>query len=1074
MGNSIHPSIFLIPNDCRFKETIIKIAESFIKEYGEFFKIADYNITIDNLIKFKPTFLKKQESKTKGNLISHPFVLSFIDLSNKSWDYYFDFLNQLKESQLIRDNEHSDFRFFNIIVRDLSRNSPSQLNDFEFFENFETFLKDNRSNPNLSLSNIYNIMVDNYNEISGDKIERDDFVFNQLSEQLNLLLITTGDIIINLNHSGLPTSSDSTSSVRYNSIGLSSVGFNQEIVAECISLKRKSDFLQEILSNKLNDDKCLEITRETQSFFIDNFESLESEVKDNALSRVSFESSLLSDFEDFNNQQKDCNRHLSNSELAGITNLFLRKIDLSVKPFKEKLKTTEEQAISYSRSKEQSLNNLIKIFTTKLFDSYNPKDSILAGIYGLKSLLEPQELHIVTQQETQPIETLHNKRSEISCRITEIPKEDTYDEQREEIKKSITDIDKRILQKYKVIKKIKKSIEIRWFSKNLVNLIGFPLLGLLSAVILFFTIPQFKIFNWEIIDIIDKTILSVISLIVFVAIGIFRAYILRKELKTEKQRLNTLTNQKETIIRSYINTYNIHFNLIIEKIKYQQTKNILDGIIGFIKLQIELINRFNDSLKSMQALYQTQYDDFDFAQDYFKKSIIGKSEVEYFCSKNKLSFFADKMLSTYFQEFIDNSRFFNPLRYGDITNAVSENEIIKANEETYKSNIHIYKEIEAFDTITFLSELKEERDILHSDVKQGELGDCYLLAALASIANKKPEYIRNIIDDSSNHPMIYFYDDLLQTHKMYIDKKFWVSIEVDNPIYAKFGSSLDNKREIWTMLIEKAWAKINGMDYTKINGDNRSGDIRKIDYSLALTGIKAIRENLMSDMDSQNTTQRIRNHISNKPVVLYSITDKYSNSHSDIITNHAYALIKIDGSKYEIYNPHGKYITIEESELKFNFDTVLYFDFNYQDDKHLLGLYSEYFIRNSDNNLIKEFDEVIKTDNTEKIFDKTFEETLSANIFNLMIDDEKKQSFTSQIIEASIPFIYLFNNSDNNYSVYFIGENKLLQENIKTELKKIGINTDEILTLNNDEKILGLLRLRNNLKLKNVTIKPSP
>ena len=108
-----------------------------------------------------------------------------------------------------------------------------------------------------------------------------------------------------------------------------------------------------------------------------------------------------------------------------------------------------------------------------------------------------------------------------------------------------------------------------------------------------------------------------------------------------------------------------------------------------------------------------------------------------------------------------------------------------------------------------------------------------------------------------------------------------------NPVYAQFGSSVDNKREIWTMLIEKAWAKINGMDYTQINGDNRSGDIRKMDYSLALTGIKAIRENICSD-SNQEFTQRIREHIKNKPVVLYSVSGKTIDA--KIIENHAYAL----------------------------------------------------------------------------------------------------------------------------------------------------------------------------------------
>jgi hypothetical protein len=615
---------------------------------------------------------------------------------------------------------------------------------------------------------------------------------------------------------------------------------------------------------------------------------------------------------------------------------------------------------------------------------------------------------------------------------------------------------------------------LKWLTKNLVNLILFPLLGIILSIILFFTVPQVELFGWKIIDLWDKIIVSVLPILGFCVIGFFRSYQLKKELSKQKRLLSNLTDDKNNAVQSYISTYNTHFDLIINKIKYEQSESIISGNIAFVNLQFELVNRFKDSLIGMQQDFKNRYNEFDFNQDYFNRSIIGKTEIEYFCNKNKLSFFSTKKLSTYFNEFTDDTNFFNSLRYTNIVNDLSENEVIKPNAESFKENQHIYKDIEQFETSTYLSNPSDKRDIIHSDVKQGMLGDCYLLAALASIANKKPEYIKSIIDDTEKNPVVYFYDELLQTHKITIDKKFWVHKDGDNPLYAQFGSSVDENREIWTMLIEKGWAKINGMDYTKINGDTRSGNIRKIDYSLALTGIKAIRENLELSLNISKTAKRIIEHLINKPIVLYSVCDKNDKSHSDIITNHAYALLNIEGGKYEIYNPHGSIITIEENELPYNFDTVLYFDFNYQEDKHLFGIYSDYFIRNSDNNLIKEFDEVIDEDTTEKIFNKSLEETLSSNIFNLMIDDGKKDNFTKQIMESSTPFVYLFNTSDNKYDVYFLGKNKLLQRNIKEKLNELGVDTENIPTLESSEKRMGLLKLRNNLKLKNVTNKPTP
>jgi hypothetical protein len=198
------------------------------------------------------------------------------------------------------------------------------------------------------------------------------------------------------------------------------------------------------------------------------------------------------------------------------------------------------------------------------------------------------------------------------------------------------------------------------------------------------------------------------------------------------------------------------------------------------------------------------------------------------------------------------------------------------------------------------------------------------------------------------------------------------------------------------------------------------------------------------------------------------VSKKNDKSDDDIITNHAYALLNIEGSKYEIYNPHGSIINIDESDLQFNFDTVLYFDFNYQEDKHLFGIYSEYFTRNTDNNLLQEFDNLIKKDVKNKILEKSLEEIIDANTFSIRFTDENKDNFTSHIIDSSTPYVYLFGGTNNKFIAYFFGNNSHIKSLMIEKLSDLGFDASNISTLESSEKRMGLLKLKNNIKLKNV------
>ncbi len=92
-----------------------------------------------------------------------------------------------------------------------------------------------------------------------------------------------------------------------------------------------------------------------------------------------------------------------------------------------------------------------------------------------------------------------------------------------------------------------------------------------------------------------------------------------------------------------------------------------------------------------------------------------------------------------------------------------------------------------------------------SDVVQGQVGDCYFVAALASIAMHNPELLENMITDNGNGTYtVSFGGDL---GNVTVDDDFAVNSS-GNSVYAQTGSGSGTK--LWVAIIEKAFAQTNG------------------------------------------------------------------------------------------------------------------------------------------------------------------------------------------------------------------------------------------------------------------------
>merc|ERR1719265_905280 len=123
-----------------------------------------------------------------------------------------------------------------------------------------------------------------------------------------------------------------------------------------------------------------------------------------------------------------------------------------------------------------------------------------------------------------------------------------------------------------------------------------------------------------------------------------------------------------------------------------------------------------------------------------------------------------------------------------------------------------YKEATSQDLVLF----KKDRKLSVSDISQGKLGDCWVLACIGVIAEHDERILRNLF---SHTPRI---EDGKFVIKLYNPaRKKWETVITDDRVpcfaYDEFGVERNTpifsrpvNDEIWVLLLEKAFAKFHG------------------------------------------------------------------------------------------------------------------------------------------------------------------------------------------------------------------------------------------------------------------------
>lgn len=214
----------------------------------------------------------------------------------------------------------------------------------------------------------------------------------------------------------------------------------------------------------------------------------------------------------------------------------------------------------------------------------------------------------------------------------------------------------------------------------------------------------------------------------------------------------------------------------------------------------------------------------------------------------------------------------------------------------------------------FIKGATDKLDVDPNDVEQGSLGDCWLLAGLQAVAAANPQAVRDMIKPlkGGKWQVTFYFPGVLygfNKETVIVDAKVPVSSKGGSPLFAKTGDIKGAKKELWVLLIEKAYAKTQG-SYLKIEGDKHPQKHKVLEM---ITG-KGQQEIYPNKMKANDVLARFAAALkAKKAVTLASIKGSHAKAplaganNPKIITDHGYSLIKVDtkARTVDLRNPWG-------------------------------------------------------------------------------------------------------------------------------------------------------------------------
>jgi len=211
------------------------------------------------------------------------------------------------------------------------------------------------------------------------------------------------------------------------------------------------------------------------------------------------------------------------------------------------------------------------------------------------------------------------------------------------------------------------------------------------------------------------------------------------------------------------------------------------------------------------------------------------------------------------------------------------------------------------------------------DLAQGEIGDCFFLAALGAAVVRDPKAIRGMfISNGDDTYTVRFYDEVFQQDGTVQEVPDYVTVNDEFPessgefIFANLGESLSNRSNVlWVALAEEAYAQVGEEGWSR--GADVPNSYRSINGGVTLVALQQIMGETTSWLDPINAnaiTQIISDLKAGDLITLDSNFFESSSSH--VIANHSYYVTAYSTvtKKFTAVNPWGIHLkTVGTLEL---------------------------------------------------------------------------------------------------------------------------------------------------------------
>lgn len=222
----------------------------------------------------------------------------------------------------------------------------------------------------------------------------------------------------------------------------------------------------------------------------------------------------------------------------------------------------------------------------------------------------------------------------------------------------------------------------------------------------------------------------------------------------------------------------------------------------------------------------------------------------------------------------------------------------------------------------FVKGSHDDHEIDENDVQQGFIGNCYFMSAIAAVAKTNPEAIRCLIKDKGDGTYdvtLYAKGNRLALKPSVINvKPDFVTDKDGNTIYAH-----DGDKELWVMLLEKAYAKMNG-------GYDDIGEGGFTEAGLeAITG-EDVTVYMLYRYTAGEAFELLKKGLSDKKAITAATKGKGEQGmmledETVLYQGHSYSIEAVAGKNIKLRNPWGfDHATVTHEQFKEHFDHFSY------------------------------------------------------------------------------------------------------------------------------------------------------